>query len=112
MDRQRLQVPAPQVRPAAEIGQYFDPTSRCRMVIAKPSEHPRLWGDYLTGARASYRRHGVENVLDYERVVDGESTALFFAAVDRHGRVVGGMRAQGPYVVSGQAHALEEWAGR
>jgi len=99
-------------RSNTEVGHYLDPSSRCRIIIARPSEHPRLWTEYLRGARVSYRRHDVENVLDYDTVVDGASTSLFFAAVTAQGRVVGGMRAQGPYLVSSQAHALEEWADR
>ena len=100
------------LRPRAEIGHYFDRSSNCQVIIAIPAERPRLWNAYLHGARASYRRHGVENVLDYDTVVDGNSTTLFLSAVNQQGRVVGGMRAQGPYQLSGQAHAIEEWAGR
>lgn len=102
----------PLTPPTLEISHYFDPAAKCRVIIAKPAEHPALWRSYLDGARTSYRRHGVEDVLDYDKVVAGHSTALFFAAVNRKGRVVGGMRAQGPYQVASQAHALEEWAGR
>jgi len=67
---------------------------------------------YLGGARISYRRFGVERVLEYDETRDGKSTALFFAALDRDGQLVGGMRAQGPYRRADQAHALVEWAGR
>ena len=69
-------------------------------------------GSLLQGARVSYRRHGVERVLEYDNVVGGHQTALFFAAVTSEGRVVGGMRAQGPYLGVDEAHALQEWAGR
>lgn len=112
MDKTRTFTPAYLTRPNNEFGHYFDPTSRCQIIVARPAEHPRLWADYLQGARVSYRRHGVENVLDYDTVVDGDSTTLFLAAVDMQGKVVGGMRAQGPYRLSSQAHALDEWAGR
>jgi len=108
----RTMVSAAPTRPDNEIGHYFDPSSGCQVIVARPAEHPQLWTDYLDGARASYRGHGVEDVLDYDRVVDGRSTALFFAAVSQQGQVVGGMRAQGPYLMSNQAQALEEWAGR
>jgi len=96
----------------AEIGRYFDPSSRCHFVVARPLARPRLWKEYLRGARASYRRYGVESVLEYDNVIDGRSTAVFFAALDGGGRDVGGMRAQGPYLNAREAHALTEWAGR
>jgi hypothetical protein len=112
MDKSRPFAPTHPTRPNTEIGHYYDPTSRCWIVIARPSEHRRLWVEYLQGARTSYRGHGVENVLDYDQVVDGHSTTLFFTASTRQGRIVGGMRAQGPYLIPSQAHALAEWAGR
>lgn len=91
---------------------YEDPSSHCIFVVATPAQQPRLWEAYLDGARRSYRKHGVENVLEYDDVVDGASTALFFAALDEHGAVVGGMRVQGAYTGVDQAHAIAEWAGR
>jgi hypothetical protein len=94
------------------VGSYFDPFSECNFVIARPSEQPELWMAYLGGARTSYRRFGVERVLEYDKTRDGRSTALFFAALDSDGQVAGGMRSQGPYLYAGQAHALVEWAGR
>jgi hypothetical protein len=94
------------------VGSYYDPSSECHFVVARPSTQPELWMAYLGGARTSYRRFGVERVLEYDRTRDGTSTALFFAALDRDGQLAGGMRAQGPYRHPDQAHALAEWAGR
>jgi hypothetical protein len=94
------------------VGRYFDRASARRFIVARPSSQPELWERYLNGARASYRRHGVETAVEYDEVRDGKSTTLFFAAVERDGRVAGGMRVQGPYVRAEQAHAVEEWAGR
>ncbi len=94
------------------VGSYYDPSSECHFVVARPSAQPDLWMAYLGGARTSYRRFGVERVLEYDRTRDGTSTALFFAALDRDGQLAGGMRAQGPYLHADQAHALVEWAGR
>lgn len=91
---------------------YDDPSSGCRFVVARPSRQPQLWLTYLDGARRSYRRYGVESVLEYDAVADGAATALFFAALDSSGAVVGGMRVQGPYSDADQAHAVTEWAGR
>ena len=94
------------------VGGYYDPSSECYFVVARPSVQPDLWMAYLGGARTCYRRFGVERVLEYDRVRDGKSTALFFAALDADGHIAGGMRAQGPYLHADQAHALLEWAGR
>jgi len=112
MRKTRLRAPAARARRINQIGAYFDASSGCQLIIARPSAEPTLWEAFLQGARASYRRHGVERVLEYANIVGGHQTALFFAAVTRDGRVVGGMRAQGPYLAFGQAHALQEWAGR
>jgi len=79
-------------------------------VVAQPAQQPLLWLSYLDGAHASYRKHSVENVLEYDRIRDGSSTALFFAALRPDGQVAGGMRVQGPYESADQTHAVEEWA--
>ncbi len=93
---------------ASECG-YFDATSRCWFLVATPASHPRLWREYLDGARENYRHHGVESVVEYDDIVDGLSTTLFFVALDDVGRVVGGVRVQGPYMCADQAHAVQEW---
>ena len=104
------------IRPAsfcdAVEGVYDDPSSGYRFVAARPAQQRPLWLAYLDGAQRSYRKHGVESVLEYDQVVDGANTSLFFVALHRSGAVVGGMRAQGPYTDVDQAHAITEWAGR
>lgn len=80
-------------------------------MVARPAAQTRLWIAYLSGAENGYRKFGVESVLEYDRVVDGSSAALFFAALDWRGRVVDGIRAQGPYVRASQAHALADGPG-
>ncbi|WP_169585388.1 hypothetical protein [Antrihabitans stalactiti] len=85
--------------------------SNCRMIAAVPSEAPELWAAYLEGAMASYRKFGVENALELDEIRDGTSTSLFLVAVTPDGEVVGGVRAQGPYAVAEQAHAIQEWEG-
>lgn len=94
------------------VGDYFDPVSARHFIVARPAAQPELWTSYLEGARESYRRHGVELAVEYDIVRDGKSTSLFFAAVEPDGRVVGGMRVQGPYDRPEQSHAVKEWAGR
>lgn len=90
---------------------YHDHGSGCWVNVASPAQEPELWREYLQGAWRSYTKHGVTSVLNLDEVADGRSTSLFFAALDPSGRVVAGMRSQGPYVHPGQAHAVQEWAG-
>lgn len=94
-----------------ECGLYWDSSSNYRIVVTTPSANPVLWQEYLDGALANYRKHGVVRALNYGQVRDGHSTSLFFAALAADGRVVGGMRAQGPYTHPDQSHAVVEWAG-
>ena len=91
---------------------YTELQSGCHIVYATPRLNPTLWDDYLLGALESYGRFGVQSVLEYDLIRDGSSTAMFVAALDESGRVVGGLRAQGRYSSPGQAHAVIEWAGQ
>lgn len=93
------------------VGSYWDEASQCHIIATTPAACPQLWRDYLNGAVANYREHGVERVVDYELIRDGVSTSLAFIAVNGKGRVVGGVRAQGPYTRAEQAHAMVEWDG-
>lgn len=88
----------------------WDPRSECRFVVARPSDEPELWEAYLEGAVAGYRKYGAEKALEYRRIQDGDSTAIFFVAIEPNGSVAAGVRAQGPYIYAGQAHAITEWA--
>jgi len=94
------------------VGELFDPLSGRLIVIARPTAQPDLWAAYFDGAQVSYRQHGVESAVDYDHVCDGDSTSLFVAAIESDGRVVGGLRVQGPYTRVDQAYAMREWAGR
>ncbi|MGQ4598285.1 hypothetical protein [Nocardia sp. R6R-6] len=92
------------------VFRYYD-AADCAFFVAEPSIQPELWHRYLNGAREVYQRFGVEHALEYESVVDGRSTSLFFVALDAGGDIVAGVRIQGPYAAAQQAHALVEWAG-
>ena len=94
------------------LGQYLESSSGCRFVYARPQDDPELWRAYLRGAADSYRRFGVERVLEFDSICSGEGTTLFVAAIDEAGHVVAGVRAQGPYRQVDEPHALVEWAGR
>lgn len=91
---------------------FWDPDSECTVVFAQPTIERDLWLDYVRGACRSYRKHGVEGALDMEALRDGHDTILFAACVDDAGRVVGGVRAKGPYQSADECHALLEWAGQ
>ncbi|MGK8522122.1 hypothetical protein ACRS6B_11475 [Nocardia asteroides] len=93
------------------VQRYYDAQSGCAFFVSRPSVLPELWRRYLDGALDVYRRFGVEHALEYDTVADGESTSLFFAALDADGDMVAGVRMQGPYTGAAQAHALVEWAG-
>ncbi|MGN7134918.1 hypothetical protein ACTHQY_16755 [Rhodococcoides corynebacterioides] len=88
-----------------------DPASGTTLVMSTPAMDRALWEEYLDAADASYSRHGVSVALDAARVRDGRDTAVFFAAIDRSGTVVAGVRGQGPYLSARQSHALVEWEG-
>jgi hypothetical protein len=91
---------------------FWDPDAECELVVGQPSVERDLWVEYVAGARLSYRKHGVESALDTAEIFDCDNTALFFAAIDRAGRVIGGVRAKGPYRNAEDSHAVEEWRGQ
>lgn len=90
---------------------WWDQATGCWIAASTPEAEPDLWEQYLDGALQSYRRHGLEWVLDLDAIRGGADTALFFAAVDPQGRVVGGTRVVGPLRSPDETHALEEWNG-
>ncbi|MGN7157526.1 hypothetical protein ACTHRK_15675 [Dietzia cercidiphylli] len=104
--------PVPPTHPPALTARQMSRVNGVTLVLATPSTAPVLWRDYLDGARDSYAGHGVSAALQYSEVIGGENTALFFAALDPRGTVVGGVRAQGPYTSHHESHALLEWAGQ
>jgi hypothetical protein len=90
----------------------WDPETESTIVFAHPAVEPDLWRDFVRGAIRSYRNRGVERALDLDALHSGADTILFAACVDRTGRVVGGLRAKGPYQSADEAHALKEWSGQ
>ena len=102
---------ADDVAVSQRVHRWYDPGSGCTLVVAPPWAEPGLWSDFVDGADRSYRTHGVECALDVGALASGQDTALFFAAVDDTGRMLGGLRAKGPYTSARESHALVEWAG-
>ncbi|MDJ0004647.1 MULTISPECIES: hypothetical protein [Nocardiaceae] len=93
-----------------DVPSYFDHPSQCHILATTPTRSPALWTQFLDGAEESYRRHDVTPALEISTIRDGGTTALFFAALDRTGTILGGVRVQGPYSSADQSHALVEFA--
>ncbi|WP_280418723.1 hypothetical protein [Nocardia carnea] len=91
---------------------FRDNVSGYEICATTPDRSPDLWHRYLAGAQQTYRHFGHEQALEYDAVADGSSTALFFAATDLTGAVVGGLRVQGPYRWVSEVDSLTPWAGR
>jgi hypothetical protein len=91
---------------------WWDSEAECTLVMSQPSIDRELWLEYLRGAERSYRKHGVERVLDVAAIRNGADTIMFWAAIDSSGRVIGGVRAKGPLRSADDSHAVVEWAGR
>jgi hypothetical protein len=89
---------------------YYDTQLQCTVLATTPTVSPGLWNEFLDGALRSYTRHGVQDALEYDEIVDGVSTSLFFVAIDSEGDLRGGLRVQGPYTRSDQTHADIEWS--
>lgn len=91
---------------------WWDPDSECTIVMARPSDERELWGEYVRGAEANYRKHGVEKALDPKVLRTGEDTALFCVGINSSGNIVGGLRAKGPHRSVEESHAVVEWSGQ
>lgn len=98
--------------PLEKSPSWWDPSSECTIVVAAPGTERQLWQEYVRGARLNYRKHGVERALDEEALRTGDDTALFCVGLDGAGRVVGGLRAKGPYQTTDESHAVIEWSGQ
>lgn len=79
------------------------------LTAATPLGAPELWSRYVAGAWESYSRHGVTAALDMDEVASGATTTLFYVVLDPAGKMLGGVRAQGPYAMIEQSHVLTEW---
>ncbi len=93
------------------IPRFRDEQSGCMFYVSTPAARPVLWEQYLRGALENYRHFGVEAALEYDRIEDGHSTALFFLAVDPAGAVVAGVRMQGVYGAAEEVRGVADWVG-
>ena len=96
----------------ARSHRWWDADAQCTLVMSQPELEPDLWLEYLHCAERSYRKHGVEAALDVAEISDGHDTAMFWAALDSSGQVIGGVRAKGPLTTADDSHAVVEWAGQ
>jgi hypothetical protein len=91
---------------------WFDSDTGCTVVVSTPSADPELWADFIRGAAHSYHKHGIEQALDMDSLLDESNTQLFHAVVNDAGKVMGGIRAKGPLESPEESHALVEWADK
>ena len=96
----------------ASTHRWWIAEAKCTLVMSQPELEPDLWMEYLRGADRSYRKHGVGCALDVEEISSGHDTAMFWAALDPSGRVIGGVRAKGPLTSADDSHAVVEWEGQ
>lgn len=91
---------------------WRDSATGYTVIISQPSSDPDLWCQYLDAAQQSYRKHGVEAVVDAAEIQDGTDTALFWTVMDDRDAMIGGLRAKGPLAGADDSHAVVEWAGQ
>jgi hypothetical protein len=91
---------------------WFDSDTGCTVLVSTPAADPALWADFIDGAARSYHRHGIEQALDMDSLIDEANTQLFHAVVNDAGAVMGGTRAKGPLESAEDSHAVVEWEGR
>ena len=86
------------------------PNSDIRLFIFNPSDYPYLWTKYLEGLQREYGRIGVDHILDMETLNNPASAAMgVLAIID--GKIVSGMRFQGPLRKAIEASVYKEMAG-
>ncbi|MCV7178735.1 hypothetical protein [Mycolicibacterium sphagni] len=112
MNASVLDFPDQKIYSLPETISWRDEDTGCTIVLAQPDSEPELWEDYLQGAVKSYEKHGVGAALDIESFSDGRDTTLFYTALDDNGRMLGGLRAKGPYLAADESHAIVEWEGQ
>jgi hypothetical protein len=112
MTAPQIEAPAPNLVSLQRTPSCWDPVTECNIVFAHPAIERDLWRDFVRGACHNYTKHGVEKALDLNALRSGADTILFAACVNAGGRVVGGLRAKGPYRSADEAHAVLEWAGQ
>ncbi|BBX10285.1 hypothetical protein [Mycolicibacterium aichiense] len=112
MNASVLAFPEQKLYSLPETISWRDEDTGCTIVLAQPDSEPELWEDYLQGALNSYAKHGVEAALDIDSFRDGRDTTLFYTALDDNGKMLGGLRAKGPYLLADESHAIVEWDGQ
>ncbi|APA95665.1 hypothetical protein [Nocardia seriolae] len=104
-------VQAPVEGPGADMLRFRETQTGYTVLVGPPEADPDLWRRYMDGALEAYRRFDSAEALDYDTVIDGRSTSLFFVALDSDGRVVAGVRAEGPHKHVDEMRAVASWAG-
>ncbi len=91
---------------------WRDSEINCTLAVAQPSTDPELWSEFVAGAYCSYRKRGVEGVLDVDVMRSGSDTVMFFVVLNDAGRMLAGLRAKGPLRAANDSHAVVEWSGQ
>ncbi len=107
-----LEAPGKQNYQLERSHRWWDADAQCTLVMSQPGLEPDLWLEYLHGADRSYRKHGVQSALDVAEISDGHDTAMFWAALNSSGQVIGGVRAKGPLTSADDSHTVVEWEGQ
>ncbi|MVU83007.1 hypothetical protein GPX89_37940 [Nocardia sp. ET3-3] len=106
--------PIAHVPPTGSGGEMLrlqDALSGYTFFFGPPHADPVLWRSYMEGALRVYGHYGAESAVDYDKVIDGSSTALFAVAVDSDGQAVAGVRAEGPFKHVDEVPSVVSWAG-
>ncbi|MFF0610152.1 hypothetical protein ACFYUD_15930 [Nocardia tengchongensis] len=90
---------------------FQEPRTGFTILVGPPEADADLWRRNMDGALEAYRRFGAEEALEYDEVIDGTSTSLFFVALDPDGQVVAGVRAEGPHKQVDEMRAVASWDG-
>src|SRR5580658_8972064 len=88
---------------------FEDRTTGLRFEVHHPQERPDLWEQYIQGAEARYRKHGLD-LVDRSSLLTGSDVSMFSVGIDESGRVVAGVRFHGPIDSLADCHALVEMA--
>ncbi len=90
---------------------FVDKATGLRVEAHHPASRPDLWAAYLEGAAAAFGRHGIDTLIDRQKLQHGDGVSLFFVGIDDEGRVVAGVRCHGPLDDPEAAQALAEMGG-
>ena len=102
----------PQLCQPEEQPQLLGSRQRVHDRIRATSDRARSVGGLRSWCMSKLSQSGSRKALDMDALHSGADTVLFAACVNDAGRVVGGLRARGPFQSADECHALLEWSGQ